>query len=180
MRIILENPDGPDIFHAGEREAHRRFGVQEQAREMQGTVADRLSAGNARFMAGQPFFFASVRENGGAIFTQMLACVATAQGTYPLVAFGDAQTFYFLLHEEDGARLLNCAQQAGGCKAGMVFVDFARRARLRVNGLLQPAGPGALPGFQRPNGHRLMELQVEQAYANCQSRIVRLKVAAQG
>lgn len=176
MRIILEDPDGPGIFHAGEREAHRRFGVQEQAREMQGVVADRLSAGNARFMAGQPFFFASVREADGAIFTQMLACVTTAQGTYPLVAFGDAQTFYFLLGEEAGARLWQAVAQGGG-KAGMVFVDFARRARLRVNGALRPAPPGALPGFECPPGHRLVQARVEQAYANCQARIVRLKSA---
>ena len=90
MRIVLEDPDGPGIFHAGERAAHARFGVQAQAREMQGTMASHLSAGNARFMASQPFFFASVREPDGAVFTQMLACVATAQGTYPLVAFDDA------------------------------------------------------------------------------------------
>lgn len=176
MRIVLEDPDGPGIFHAGERAAHARFGVQAQAREMQGTVASHLSAGNARFMASQPFFFASVREPDGAVFTQMLACVATAQGTYPLVAFGDAQTFYFLLGEAAGARLWQAVAQGNG-KAGMVFVDFARRARLRVNGTLRLAAPDALPGFACPVGHRLVEARVEQAYANCQARIVRLKAA---
>ena len=25
MRIVLEDPDGPGIFHAGERAAHARF-----------------------------------------------------------------------------------------------------------------------------------------------------------
>ena len=179
MRIVLEDPDGPGIFHAGERAAHARFGVQAQAREMQGTVASHLSAGNARFMASQPFFFASVREPDGAVSTQMLACVATAQGTYPLVAFGDAQTFYFLLGEAAGARLWQAVAQGDG-KAGMVFVDFARRARrarLRVNGTLRLAAPDALPGFACPVGHRLVEARVEQAYANCQARIVRLKAA---
>jgi len=180
MRIILEDPGAPDIFHAGEREAHRRFGVQAQAREMQGTVASRLSAGNARFMAGQPFFFISVREAEGAILTQMLACVATPRGAYPLVAFIDAQTFCFLLGEEAGARLLRTVAQAGGGKAGMVFVDFARRARLRVNGALRQAPHGALPGFQCPPGYCLMEVRVEQVYANCQARIVRLRAAGPG
>jgi hypothetical protein len=46
------------------------------------------------------------------------------------VAFGDAQTFYFLLGEAAGARLWQAVAQGDG-KAGMVFVDFARRARLR-------------------------------------------------
>ena len=176
MRIVLENPDGPGIFHAGERKAHALFGVQAQAREMQGVVVDRLSAGNARFMAGQPFFFASVREADGAIFSHMLACVTTAAGTYPLVAFGDAQTFYFLLGEASGGRFWQAVAQGDG-KAGMIFVDFARRARLRVNGTLRQAAPGALPGFECPPGHRLVQARVEQAYTNCQTRIVRLKAA---
>ena len=34
MRIVLEDPDGPGIFHAGEHAAHARFGVQAQAREL--------------------------------------------------------------------------------------------------------------------------------------------------
>ena len=105
-----------------------------------------------------------------------LACVATAQGTYPLVAFDDAQTFYFLLGEAAGVRLWQAVAQGNG-KAGMVFVDFARRARLRVNGTLRLAAPDALPGFACPVGHRLVEARVEQAYANCQARIVRLKTA---
>lgn len=176
MRIILEDPDGPGIFHPGEREAHRRFEVEALAREMQGTVADHLSAGNARFMAGSPFFFVSVREAGGAVFTQMLARVTTGQGTYPLLAFSDTRTFFFLLAESEGTRLLPLTQQRG-CKAGMIFIDFARRARFRVNGELRQAGGEALPGFQCPTGYRLMEMRLEQAYANCQSRIVRLKAA---
>ena len=176
MRIILEDPYERDIFHAGEREAHRRFGVAAEAREMKATVNSQLSAGNAGFMACQPFFFLSVREAGGAIHTQMLACAATVQGTYPVVAFSDARTFYFLLGEHAGAVLLPLAQ-GDGCKAGTVFVDFARRARLRVNGRLCVAGDDALPGFQCPAGYRLMQMSVEQAYANCQSRIVRLRAA---
>ena len=176
MRIILENPYERDIFHAGEREAHRRFGVEAEAREMKGTISDQLSAGNASFIASQPFFFVSVREERGAIHTQMLVCVSTQQGTYPLVAFGDAQTFYFLLPEAAGATLLRRAQ-GEGCKAGAVFVDFARRARLRVNGRLRIAESRALPGFECPVGYRLMELRAQQVYANCQSRIVRMKLA---
>lgn len=177
MRIILEDPYERDIFHAGEREAHRRFGVQAEAREMKATIGAQLSAGNARFIASQPFFFLSVQEADGAIHTQMLSCAQTAQGIYPLAAFGDAQTFYFLLPEGEGQRLLSLTQQ-GGCKAGMIFVDFARRARFRVNGELRQAADAALPGFARPAGYRLMQMHLEQAYANCQSRIVRLKAAA--
>lgn len=176
MRIILKDPYERDIFHAGECEAHRRFGVEAEAREMKGTIGDHLSAGNASFIASQPFFFVSVREECGAIHTQMLACVTTAQGTYPLVAFGDAQTFYFLLHKAAGASLLQLAGD-DGCKAGTVFVDFARRARLRINGHLRVAESHALPGFQCPAGYELMQLRTQQVYANCQSRIVRLKLA---
>ena len=176
MRIILEDPYERDIFHAGEREAHRRFGVEAEAREMKGTISDQLSAGNASFIASQAFFFISVREEGGAIHTQMLACATLAQGIYPLVAFGDAQTFYFLLHKAAGSTVLRLAQ-GNGCKAGTVFVDFARRARLRINGCLRVAASQALPGFQCPAGYELMQLGVQQVYANCQARIVRMKRA---
>lgn len=175
MRVILEDPYERDLFHAGELEAQRRFGVEAEAREMKGTINDQLSAGNARFIAGQPFFFLTVQWTDGTIHTQMLACAQTAQGTYPLVAFGDAQRFYFLLREAEGARLLPLAQ-GRGCQAGLIFVDFARRARLRVNGLLRLAEGDALPGFQCPAGYRLMEVCVAQVYANCGARIVRLSL----
>ena len=55
---------------------------------MQGTVAERLGAGNTRFVASRPFFFASVCKTDGAAATQMPACVTTAQGTCPLAAQG--------------------------------------------------------------------------------------------
>ncbi len=168
MRIVLN--EDPDVFHAGEREAHRRFGVESLAREMEGVVAPQLSAGNARFMAAQAFFFITVREPSGAVWSQVLARVETAQGIYPLLAFGDAQTFHFLLDAQRDARLL---AGAGG-QAGLIFMDFARRARLRVNGALHAVGDEALPGFRSPPGHQLMQVRVAQAYANCQSRIVRM------
>ncbi|GGH63383.1 hypothetical protein GCM10010975_29130 [Comamonas phosphati] len=174
MRIILEDPYERDIFHGGEREAQRRFGVEAEAREMKGSIGDQLSAGNAGFIASQPFCFVSVREDSGAIHTQILACVTTAQGTYPLVAFGDARQFFFLLSQAEGERLLERAERVC-CKVGMIFVDFARRARLRINGRLQQAGEQALPGFQCPPLHHLMQVHVEQVYANCQARIVRLQ-----
>ena len=174
MRIILEEAGGPNWFHEGEREAHCRFGVEAQAREMQGVIAGSLSAGHARFMLGQPFFFLSVREASGAILSRMLACASTQQGVYPLVAFRDAQSFYFLLAKQEQASLLELAQ-GDGCPAGCIFVDFAQRARLRVNGRLHLADADALPGFQTPEGYQMMALQLEQVYANCSSRIVRLK-----
>lgn len=176
MRIILEDPCERDIFHPGERAAQRRFGVEAEAREMKGTIGDRLSAGQARFIASQPFFFLSVQD-GDAIHTQMLACAQTVQGCYPLLAFGDAQTFFFLLLENEGRRLLQLTHQ-NGCQAGMIFVDFARGARFRINGELRQAAGEALPDFQHPAGYRLMEMRVAQAYANCGTRIVRLKKAA--
>ena len=173
VRIILEGSEAADIFHAGEHEAHRRFGVEAEANELSGTVQPGLSSGHARFIATQPFFFLSARERDGAIHIQMVACVQTAQGAYPLVAFGDHYHFYFLLNESEGTRLLELTADEG-CPVGAIFVDFARRARVRVNGLLQVAPDDALSGFECPAGHRLMAMAVQQAYANCNSRIVKL------
>ena len=167
MRIV----NGTEaVFHAGEREAHRRFGVEELAREMQGTIAPQLSAGQARFMDAQAFCFITVREPSGALWSQVLPRVETPQGIYPLLAFGDARTFHFLADTERDARLL---AGAGGA-SGLVFVDFARGARLRVNGDLDVVDDAVLPGFRSPLGHRLMQLRVAQAYANCPARIVRM------
>ena len=188
MRIVLEDPYERDLFHAGELAAQRRFGVEAEAREMKGTIHDQLSASHAQFIASQPFFFLTVQVTGGAIHTQMLACAQTAQGTYPLVAFGDAQRFYFLLRETEGTQLLALLENPGphsspapnsnpSCQAGLIFVDFAQRARLRVNGLLQLADRDALPGFQCPAEHRLMAMHVAQVYANCATRIARLMLA---
>lgn len=174
VRIILEGSEPAEIFHAGEREAHRRFDVVGEARELSGTIQPGLSSGQARLMAGQPFFFLSVREPSGEIHSQMVTCVQTRQGVYPLVAFRDAQHFCFLLRHSEGTRLWELARQSG-CQAGAIFVDFARRLRLRVNGLLHMAGEADLPGFQCPAQHHLMAMAVQQAYSNCSTRIIRMQ-----
>ena len=44
MPFALEPAEGRDPFHAGEHEAHQRFGSAALAREMQGVIVDRLSA----------------------------------------------------------------------------------------------------------------------------------------
>lgn len=51
----------------------------------------------------------------------------------------------FGVQEQAGAHLLHLAR-GQGCKAGMIFVDFARRARLHVNGRLRAAPADQLPG----------------------------------
>lgn len=174
MSFILQRPGerGP-VFHAGELAMQQRFGVEDLARELQDTIMPRLSAGHARFITEQPFFFVSALGADGLPLAQVVPRVETPEGAYPLLVIESPQTFCFMLPEATAEPLCAASRQNDG-KAGLVFVDFTRRARLRINGRLQWLSDPASEGFHCPNGHRLMRVNVEQVYANCGARIVRM------
>lgn len=173
MPFALEPAEGRDPFHAGEHEAHQRFGSAALAREMQGVIVDRLSAEQARLMLAQPFFFISLLGLDGRMVAEVVPRVAVEAGAYPLVAIASPTCFHFMLGP-GAAPLVSGALHDGPRRAGLIFVDFSRRRRLRVNGRVHPDADGRELGFEVPSGARLMRLEVEQAYSNCGARVVGL------
>ncbi|PCE31114.1 hypothetical protein [Burkholderia ubonensis] len=168
------------VFHDGELDAHRRFGVVDEAEHMRDVVTTRLSIGVRHFIETQPFMFVGVGGGGHAPVTcDIVQSMRDAHGEWlPVVTVLDTRTLRFALPrpagQGDGGRI--GAAQCDGNGVGLLFVDFLRGIRYRVNGRAvvcnDPCDGGATPW---PAGCPIVELTVRQAYGNCGTRVVRLR-----
>ncbi|RQR23354.1 hypothetical protein DIE23_35105 [Burkholderia sp. Bp9143] len=170
------------VFHAGELDAHHRFGVADEAERMSDVVTTRLSIGVRQFVESQPFMFVGTTRGGPAparVTCDIVQGMRDVNGDqWPVVRVIDTKTLRFALPTHgDGNRLdpLTC----DGSGVGLLFVDFVRGIRYRINGRatlrtdLQEAD--AAPWRA---GSPIVELAVAQAYGNCGTRVVRLRPGA--
>ncbi|MFD0390273.1 hypothetical protein ACFQ4K_24680 [Tistrella bauzanensis] len=96
----------------------------------------------------------------------------------PLVRAPDARRLIFAIDEPGNttggldvlAHRLQDSRAANDIGIGLLFVDFARRARYRVNGSGRLASDIDVVGW--PAAAMVVEFTVVQAYANCPARIV--------
>ncbi|NIF45932.1 hypothetical protein F3J14_34860 [Burkholderia sp. Tr-862] len=165
------------VFHAGELDAHQRFGVADEAERMSDVVTTRLSIGVRQFVESQPFMFVGTTRGGPARVTcDIVQGVRDANGDlWPVVRVIDTKTLRFALPTPgDGDRIdaLGC----DGRGVGLLFIDFVRGIRYRINGraTLRADLPEA-DAAPWPAGSPIVELAVAQAYGNCGTRVVRLQ-----
>ncbi|AFK52909.1 hypothetical protein PJ900_18680 [Tistrella mobilis] len=167
------------VYHEGEREAHRRFGVEDEAAEISDMVTDRLSLGVRRFIEARSIVFVTTVDGTGRPVTAFKARPDDMPGQPPLIRAADSKRLIMALQPWDDLDVLdNCLQDDIGI--GLLFVDFDRRARYRVNGRCRAVDPAAIEaemGTLWPQARALVEVTVDQAYANCPARIVRLIAA---
>ncbi|HKT63834.1 MAG TPA: hypothetical protein VJR91_09670 [Burkholderia sp.] len=168
------------VFHAGELDAHHRFGVADEAERMSEVVTTRLSIGVRQFVESQPFMFVGTTNGGPARVTcDIVPSIRDASGDLlPVVRVIDTKTLRFALPMRgDGDRI--DARACDGCGVGLLFVDFVRGIRYRINGraTLRIDLPDA-DAVPWPAGSPIVELAVAQAYGNCGTRVVRLRSGA--
>ncbi|KVC43711.1 hypothetical protein WS58_15375 [Burkholderia pseudomultivorans] len=165
------------VFHAGELDAHRRFGVADEAERMSEVVTTRLSIGVRQFIETQPFMFVGMAGGGPASVTcDIVQSRRDAGGELlPVVRVIDTKTLRFALPAH-GDRIE--AARCDGSGVGLLFVDFMRGVRYRINGRAtlrtDLSDADAAPW---PAGSPIVELAVAQAYRNCGTRVVRLRPA---
>lgn len=167
------------MFHAGELDAHHHFGVADEAERMSDVVTTRLSIGVRQFIETQPFMFVGTAYGGQAGVTcDIVQSRRDANGgLLPVVRVIDTKTLRFVLPvygERDGGRI--DAGRCNGSGVGLLFVDFMRGIRYRINGRAtlrtDLSDADAAPW---PVGSAIVELAVAQAYGNCGTRVVRLR-----
>jgi len=168
------------VFHAGELDAHRRFGVADEAERMSEVVTTRLSIGVRQFVESQPFMFVGTTNGRPARVTcDIVQSIRDASGDLlPVVRVIDTKTLRFVLPRHgDGDRI--DARACDGSGVGLLFVDFVRGIRYRINGraTLRADLPDA-DAAPWPAGSPIVELAVAQAYGNCGTRVVRLRPGA--
>ncbi|MEN8514198.1 hypothetical protein [Burkholderia sp. RS02] len=166
------------VFHAGELDAQHRFGVADEAERMSDAVTTRVSIGVRQFVETQPFMFVGTACGGRAPMTcDIVQSLRDANGDLlPVVRVIDMKTLRFMLPAPGDGRI--DATACNGSGVGLLFVDFVRGIRYRINGraTLRADLPEA-EAAPWPTGSAIVELAVAQAYGNCGTRVVRLKPA---
>jgi predicted pyridoxine 5'-phosphate oxidase superfamily flavin-nucleotide-binding protein len=134
-------------FHTGELAVQAEAGVRREASRLESMVEPvRLSSGLAAFLAGQGFVAVTGRDDTGRLWTSPLA---GPRGF--LDVWSDSElAVHAGIGEGDPLHGIAAWQ-----KVGTTTVDFARRRRVRINGLLTVATDD------------LLVIEVEQAYGNC-------------
>ena len=133
------------VFHEGELAVQQRAGVRAEADRLSGMLAPPHLDGAARFLGERTFAAFTGRDGEGWLWTS------------PLVGppgFLDAEATTLRVHvlppPGDPLRDLPVGQAVG-----LIVVDYARRRRIRVNGVL---GERSVEGLR---------IDVEQAFGNC-------------
>lgn len=166
---------GHRVFHQGELDAHRRFGIVDEAQEMSEIVIDRLTLGALRLMESLPFFFFTAASGDGSV----VACDIASRlhddsgQPLPLVHLIDAKTLMFALPQRTLADAV--IGSADSWHTGLLFVDFlGRGTRYRVNGRARFRPAAISPDDLWPVPCRIVEVSIQQAYPNCTRRVVRM------
>lgn len=133
-------------FHESELRVQRRAGVRAEAARLSGMLsAPDLDGGMGRFLADRDLVMITARDGRGDLWTSPVHGApgfCSAHGSTLVVSGAPA----------DGDPL---AQLRAGRQVGVLAVDFDRRRRLRVNGVVTRRGPADL------------EITADQAFGNC-------------
>ncbi|MBN3816600.1 hypothetical protein G3N57_08215, partial [Paraburkholderia sp. Se-20369] len=124
------------VFHDGELDAHRRFGVADEAERMRDVVTTRVSIGVRQFIETQPLMFVAVGGDGRVPVTcDIVQSLRDADGErLPVVRVVDTKTLRFALPCAAGPARRIDAARCDGSGVGLLFVDFLRGIRYRING----------------------------------------------
>ncbi|GGF07514.1 pyridoxamine 5'-phosphate oxidase family protein [Stappia taiwanensis] len=168
-------PDNP-LGHAGELEMRRRFPSRYHWDEhnLPAMLRPTISMSLARFIEAQPFFFIATASAEGHCDASFRGREYTAAGA-PLPALRVLDETRLVFPDYTGNGLFNSLGNIlVNPHIGMLFVDFERQRRARVNGTaaIQRANDAIQDIW--PQARAAVVVTVEQAYGNCPARIPRL------
>ncbi|MCB1630588.1 MAG: pyridoxamine 5'-phosphate oxidase family protein [Pseudomonadales bacterium] len=167
--------DWHDVFGDSERDAQRRWGnpaVWDEARITRLLWTEIPPQYHTRVEA-VPFFFLATSDRDG-------HCDCSFKGGGPgLVRIIDPHTLVFADFDGNHA-FMSLGNILDNPYVGLLFIDFADGARLRVNGSATiHDGIAQLELFSRlPHVRRVVRVQVEQVVPNCAAHVPRLVPAA--
>lgn len=159
------------VLHEGELEAQRRFGLAAEGAAMSRIIRDRMTPAMMRFIEAQGFFFLATADKNG-------ACDCSFRGRRmragfppdPALAALDDRTLVF--PDYAGNNLFNSLGNIiDNPNVGLLFVDFARPARVRVNGRATVIDDMTDYRSLWPDAARGVRVGVTQAFGNCSQRI---------
>ena len=160
-------------LHAGEREAQLRFGANGlwDTHRLNAMLHTDIPPRLRCFIENLPFFFIATSNTAGECDCSFRGREHTITGeTYPLVKTLDSRTLVF--PDYRGNKLYNSLGNilVNG-HIGMLFIDFASRTRVRLNGQAQIIETPATYADIWPLAQRYVLVTTEQVFGNCKARI---------
>jgi len=166
------------LGHPGELEMRERFPSSYHWNEhsLAAMIQPFIHVSLAQFIEEQPFFFISTASAGG-------HCDASFRGREygrsgnPLPALRVIDERRLIFPDYSGNGLYNSLGNIlSNPHIGMLFVDFGRQRRARINGLANVIeATDEIRGIW-PNAQCAVSVTVEQAYGNCPARIPRMEM----
>ncbi len=165
-----------DILHEGELDAQRRFGVEGFWNEssLSGMFSNTISKGLADYIERLPFFFIATANGRGECDCSFRGREFNVSGEpYPLLKVLDPNTLVF--PDYRGNNLFNSlGNLLVNPQIGMLFIDFERRARVRINGTVEIIEDSSLYSGIWPQAQRYVQVAPIQVYGNCNARIPKM------
>lgn len=171
-KIDVELTDVVDEYSA-ERLAHRKFGVDEiwKKYDLSSIFKDHLSPGVAQFIEALPFFFIATTNQAGECDCSFRGREFDSEGKpYALLKICNEKKFIF--PDFSGNNVFNSLGnilQTG--QIGMLFIDFERRLRLRINGRARVVENPDMYQEMWPTAKRAVAVDIVQVFGNCRARI---------
>jgi len=172
-RVII--PDSP-LGHAGELEMRRRFPSRYDWDEgnLLSMMSPFIPVSLARFVEAQPFFFIATASADGHCDASFRGREYDASGN-PLPALRVIDKRQLIFPDYSGNGLYNSLGNIlSNPHIGLLFMDFARQRRARINGIAAIVEANDEITEVWPMAQGAVLVTVEQAYGNCSARIPRM------
>lgn len=175
MSTVTLKPDSP-VDHPGEWEMRERFPSRFHwdKYSLPSMMRPVITKPLGRLIEAQPFFFIATSDADGHCDCSFRGSERNASGE-PLPAVQIIDPGHLIFPDFSGNGLYNSLGNIlTNPHIGMLFIDFTRQVRARVNGIAS-----ILPADEQinqvwPTAQAAVLVAVEQAYANCKARIPRL------
>jgi len=156
------------FFHPGEVAAQERWqtkSIWDESRRSR-LLLDHLPEVFHERLTNAPFFFLGTSDSTG-------SCDCSFKGGGPgIISIIDKNRLAFPDYDGNGA-FMSVGNILENPHVGMLFIDFADGARLRINGRAAVHGEGAVKKLF-PDQPRVILVEIEQVIPNCAAHVPRL------
>ena len=155
-------------FHAGEIAAQQRWQTTHlwDAARRDRLLMDHIPESLHERISNAPFFFLATSDNNG-------SCDCSFKGGGPgIIRIINKTRLAFPDYDGNGA-FMSVGNILQNPHVGMLFIDFADGARLRVNGRASVHADGEIKALF-PDQPRVILVEIEQVVPNCAAHVPRL------
>lgn len=162
-----------EILHTGEIEAQKRFSAEDPWSEisLNQMFGMAIPIGLEDFLEAQKFFFIATADNAGNCDCSFRGRETDVNGK-PLPAVKVLDGTHIVFPDFSGNNLFNSLGNVlVNPHIGMLFIDFERIMRYRLNGKADIIDDATLYRYIWPTAQRYILVTVDQVYGNCKARI---------